>query len=128
LPISPGGDVPHVLAFGSLLSYETVYLVFLAIPMLEESCDRNWLRKFILHVCLMAVLLGTVAGARWILGEGRLAGLTLRELLIVPLTRSLVGPVVAMGSYFLRPIQAISRSMPSRQGLSWSPSERSIGG
>jgi hypothetical protein len=106
-----------VLALGSLLSYETVYLVFLAIPLLEEIWDRNWLRRFITHVCLMAVLLGAVAGARWILGEGRLAGLTLSELLIVPLTHTLVGPFVAVGSYFLRPIQAIQSVDPFMAGV-----------
>lgn len=97
----------YALSIGSLLSYETAYLVFLGIPLLEREWDRSWSKRLVLHVGIGLAILGVVTAIRATIGEERVLGLEAADLLQVSLLHTLLGPPVAVGSYLLRPIQAL---------------------
>ena len=97
----------YVLSLGSLLSYETTYLVFLGIPLLEREWNRSWAKRLTLHAAIGLAILGVVTAIRATIGEERVLGLEAADLLQVSLLHMLQGPPVAVGSYLLRPIQAI---------------------
>jgi len=97
----------YALSLGSLLSYETTYLVFLGIPLLEREWNRSWSKRLALHVAIGLAILGVVTAIRATIGEERVLGLTASDLLEVSFLHTLQGPPVAVGSYVLRPIQAV---------------------
>ena len=97
----------YALSLGSLLSYETTYLVFLGIPLLEREWNRSWSKRLALHVAIGLAILGVVTAIRATIGEERVLGLRASDLLEVSFLHMLQGPPVALGSYLLRPIQAV---------------------
>ncbi len=104
------------IMIGSLLCYETPYLVFLAAPMLETVWDRAWLKRLLRHGIIVLAIMGLVVFLRSFNGEARVSGLGLKEILTTPFTHSLIGPVVAMGTYLYRPLQTM-RSLNLEIGL-----------
>ena len=97
----------YVLSLGALLSYETAYLVFLGVPLLEQEWNKSWTKRLAFHVAIGLAILGIVAGVRATVGEERVLGLTATDLLEVSFIHTLEGPLVALGSYLLRPVQAV---------------------
>ncbi len=97
----------YALSLGSLLSYETTYLVFLGIPLLEREWNRGWSKRLAQHVAIGLAILGVVTAIRATIGEERVLDLIASDLLGVSFLHALQGPPVALGSYFLRPIQAV---------------------
>lgn len=97
----------YLLILGALFTYESTYLVFLAVPLLQPDWDREWLRRSIRHTAVLLAALLAVAFARLAAGEGRVLGLGWPQLAAIPISHSLAGPLVAIGSYLLRPAQAI---------------------
>ena len=105
--LSKRRTLAYVLSLGSLLSYETTYLVFLGIPLLEREWNRSWAKRLTLHVAIGLAILGAITAIRATIGEERVLGLEAADLLQVSVLHTLQGPPVAVGSYLLRPIQAI---------------------
>jgi hypothetical protein len=98
----------YVLILGSLLSYETVFPVFLAVPLLKGEWDRRGLvRRAVAHAGILAALFGAVLLLRGLVGEARVAGLGFPEALTTPLLHMLEGPVVSAGTFLYRPLQAV---------------------
>ena len=97
----------YVLSLGALLSYETAYLVFLGIPLLEQEWNRSWSKRLALHGAIGLAILGVVTAIRATIGEERVLSLRAADLLEVSFLHTLQGPLVALGSYFLRPVQAV---------------------
>jgi hypothetical protein len=107
LYLSRARPLSYLLILGSLLSYETAYPVFLAAPLLGRATGRRLLRELIYHGLLMAVLFAGVLGVRMLAGESRLASLGFPAIVTVPLQHTLQGPVVSLGTFAYRPLQAI---------------------
>ena len=97
----------YALSLGALLSYETTYLVFLGVPLLEREWNTRWSKRLVLHAAIGLAILGIVTGIRAAIGEERVLGLEAADLVQVSLLHTLQGPPVALGSYILRPIQAV---------------------
>jgi hypothetical protein len=97
----------YVLSLGSLLSYETTYMVFLGVPLLEREWNRSWSKRLALHAAIGLAILGVVTAIRATIGEERVLGLSAADLFKVSFLHTLQGPPVALGSYFLRPTQAV---------------------
>lgn len=102
------------LVFFILWGYETPFLVFIAAPLLAAPQVVGDLNKKILptlfwHGLILGVMLVGVFALRWSVGEGRVSGLSTLDLFTIPLTHMLQGPVVSLGTYFLRPIQALQK-------------------
>lgn len=97
----------YILSLGSLLSYESAYLVFLGVPLLEEHWDKQWRQRFVVHGVVIIGMLAGVVALRLAVGEGRVLGLNPQSFIQVSLLHALQGPWVGFGSYFLRPIQVL---------------------
>lgn len=99
--------IAYILAAIILFSYESPFLVFLGAPLLNKNWGRPIIKKFIIHAAILLAMLVAVYILRMAVGEGRVEGLTTLQLLTIPITHSVIGPVVSLGTYLYRPIQAI---------------------
>lgn len=97
----------YVLAFVVLFSYELPFVLFVAAPLFKPAWNKKLFKELLLHMLILGLMLGGIFVLRSYLGESRVAGLTLRELAITPLLHMIQGPLVNLGTYVLRPIQAL---------------------
>ena len=98
----------YLFAFIVLINYEVPFPLFFAFPLIEEQWDRRWFGRFWIHAVLLGTILALYISIRYAMGESRVTGLSYPELLTTPLTHMIQGPIVSLGTYFYRPIQAIS--------------------
>lgn len=98
-------------AVGALLTYETVYPLLFAIPLMLIPWDRRTVRRLVANSGILLMILAVDVWARAAIGEGRVAGLDSSGVFLTPIFHMLVGPVVSLGTFLYRPFQAI-------QGLS----------
>lgn len=91
----------------TLLTYETIFPVFLAAPLISKKWNRNLLRPFITNGTVMAFLLLADYLLRRFAGEKRTSALNIIETLKTSITHMVDGPLVALGTYLYRPIQAL---------------------
>ena len=91
----------------SLLTYETLFPVFIVVPLLGKKWDSNILRDFIRHCLILFAIFFVDYLLRAITGGGRLSGLVFPDMITVPLVHMFQGPLVSMGTFFYRPIQMI---------------------
>lgn len=99
----------YPLAFLILFSYETPFLVFVAVPLLQPKWDRKLLKEFVLHALILAVMLGAIYLLRSAVGEGRVSGLSGKEILTVPLQQVLNGSRVSVTRYYRVALQVAQR-------------------
>ncbi|GAP13794.1 hypothetical protein LARV_01549 [Longilinea arvoryzae] len=104
----------YVLAFVILFSYETPFLVFVAVPLLQRKWDRKLLKEFVLHALILAAMLGAVYLLRTAVGEGRVAGLSGKEILSIPLQQVINGSRVSVTRYFRLAIQVAQRLLQNQ--------------
>lgn len=112
--------LPFLLILGSLLSYENTYYVFLAFPLLCLRWDKKLPRRMARHAVILVLIFLIVAVLRLATGESRAAGLSWPAIIATPLLHMLQGPIVVMGTNFLRPIQALQSLDPAVYALSGS--------
>ncbi len=97
----------YPLAGLSLLTYETVFLVFLGLPLLAWAQGKSSARTIALHGLILGLMLMGFVGWRLQVGDDRVGGLTLGQAFSVPLLHMAQGPIVSLGTYLYRPIQAV---------------------
>jgi hypothetical protein len=103
-----GRRIPaYLLAFLVLFSYETPFLVFLAVPLFKKEWNRYLLKEFLLHGLILGVMLGSIYLLRISVGEGRVEGLGLPQAVAIAAAHMLEGPAISLGTYAYRPIQTI---------------------
>jgi hypothetical protein len=98
----------HALAALILLTYEVPYPVFMAAPLLSGTWDRRKAREVARHGLMMVGIFALIVLMRVVIGESRVTSLAFPAIVTIPLTHMLQGPVVAMGTYFYRPFQALA--------------------
>jgi len=86
----------YFLAFISLFYYETPFLVFLAAPLLKKKWDWRLLKEFLFHGLVLGVMLGSDYFLRLKMGEGRLEGLDLHQMLAASVHQMILGPLTAL--------------------------------
>jgi len=90
----------YLVICGSLLSYESGFVTFLALPLLAMTkWDRDW-RKVARHIVVMGCLLATAVAVRKILGEGRIAELSILKALSLASMSVIIGPLVNVKLFF----------------------------
>ncbi|MDD5199654.1 MAG: hypothetical protein PHC88_07595 [Terrimicrobiaceae bacterium] len=62
----------YPIAYLSLLSYETCYLLFLLFPLVLATASMRWLWQSAWHIAWCAVSIGSVIAFRLLKGEGRM--------------------------------------------------------
>jgi hypothetical protein len=101
-------NIAYLLAAMTLLTYEVPFPVLLAAPLLEGQWTRQKARELIKHGAILMGIFSLILLVRFAIGESRVTSLTFPALLTTPLLHMLQGPFVAIGTYFYRPIQALS--------------------
>lgn len=91
----------------ALLTYETTFTVFLAAPLLLVPWDKVWRKGALRHALLCGLIFAAVVLVRFAVGENRVGGLALRDAVLLPITHMIAGPLVALGTYAYRPVQAL---------------------
>jgi hypothetical protein len=97
-----------LFSFLVLINYEVPFPLFIAFPLMEIKWDRQWLKNFMFYIGMIGVVLAVYLGIRYVSGESRVAELSYPEIFTTPLTHMFQGPFVSLGTYFYRPVQAIS--------------------
>ncbi len=97
----------YLLALVVLFDYELPFLLFAAVPLFQKAWDRKLFKQLLIHVGTLAVMLAAIYGFRSFIGETRVAGLGLKDMLLTPPLHMLEGPVVNLGTLAYRPLQAL---------------------
>ena len=109
LYLSGRGLLAYVAAAASLLTYETPFLVFLALPLLGRSTGRALLREGFRNTVILAGITALVVLVRLKLGEERLGGISQQDLpeIAVNIAKSMVmGPIVSLQQLAFAPLRA----------------------
>ena len=105
-----GRSLPaYVAATASLLTYETPYLVFLALPLLGRSTGRALLREGFRNAVILAGIMALVVLVRLRFGEERLGGISQQDLLEIALSiakSTVMGPLVSLQQLVFAPLRA----------------------
>jgi hypothetical protein len=106
----------YLFLLASLITYETAFPVFLAIPLMSGEWDRKMAKRVTINALIMGIIFAIVVAIRTTTGAGRIASLDLETAILTPIRHMGVGPLTSLGMYFYRPIQTIS-SLDARTGL-----------
>ena len=99
-----------------LFTYEASYFILLAAPLLSLRWDKKLLKELGINTVLLFLIIAGVYVFRSSVGDFRSIDLTVNNLLITPVLHMIEGPIVAMGTYLYRPLQAI-RAINSEVGI-----------
>lgn len=97
----------YLLAFVVLFSYELPFLLLAAAPLLKKPWGKTLWKEILWHTGILVGMLAAIYFFRTAIGEGRVSGLSLKDLVTTPFVHSLEGPFVSLGSFAFRPLQAI---------------------
>ncbi len=61
----------YLIVLGSLLSYESAFMVFWGIPLFAQTWNRTWVKKTIQHVAILSFCFIGVGLIRWLHHESR---------------------------------------------------------
>jgi hypothetical protein len=92
----------------AFITYETVFLVFLAAPLLDGWLHRRlnyW--EVIKHTLILGAIFLVVVLVRVSIGDGRIQELQGTSLVMTPIRHMGIGPIVSTGSYLLRSYQVL---------------------
>jgi hypothetical protein len=98
----------YFLAFLILFSYELPFVLFLIAPLLTKNWNKTLLKELFFHTLIIVLMIGGIFILRSFIGEGRIAGLGLKDIILTPIIHMVQGPVVSLGSFVLRPVQVLS--------------------
>lgn len=92
-----------------LLTYESPFPVFLAMPLLASTWDRALVRKLLLNAGIMAVIVVAVVAVRVVFGEERVAEMRgdVPGTLKMIVQSLMIGPAVSMTQFINAPIRVI---------------------
>ena len=104
----------YLLSLACLLTYETPYAVFLAVPLLLEPWDKRLFRAILRHAVLWLCILVAVVAIRALIGEARIAGEASSisdgpGVFRAILSSMLVGPAVALSAFVSGPAWTLSQ-------------------
>lgn len=99
----------YIAITASLLTYETPYLVFLAIPLLESRWNRALFKELFRHAGVLAGIILAIVVIRALMGEERVGGMTgeFPDILIKIAKSMIIGPAVSMLQFANAPIRAL---------------------
>jgi hypothetical protein len=97
----------YTLAFIVLFGYELPFVIFAAVPLFKPDWNKRLLKELFLHWLILAIMLTGIFALRTSIGESRVAGLTLLQMATTPLLHMIQGPLVSLGTFILRPVQAL---------------------
>jgi hypothetical protein len=101
--------LPYALIVGSLISYESPFVVFFGIPLLDQPWSRQTGRALARHVVILLGVLALGILVRIVAGEGRAVGATsgVPEILPRMLGSLVIGPTRALLLFGYGPLRAV---------------------
>ena len=96
----------YIVILGSLLSYESGFLPFLAIPLLKGKWDKKLFLSIIKHIIILSFIIFCYAIIRKYMGESRVNDLNLSVIYQLFLS-VFIGPVVSLVSFAYGPLMSI---------------------
>lgn len=102
----------YILIFVSTFVYETPFLLFLAVPLVGIARGKQLFMEYIWHGLIVGSMLAVIYILRALYGEGRVSSLGLKDILVTPFLHMLQGPLVSLGTFVYRPIQALQAPDP----------------
>jgi hypothetical protein len=104
----------YIFVLALLLTYETPYFVFLAAPiLLDRSWGKRTVRSFLQNALVLGMMLLVIILIRARVEETRISGLTFPEVITIPLSHMIQGPIASLATYVYRPYQAFI-SLPAK--------------
>jgi len=97
----------YLFIAASLITYETIFPVFLVLPLLRKKWDSSMIREFIKHSLILFVLFFVDYLLRAVTGGSIVSGLSFPDVITVPIVHMFQGPIVSIGTFFYRPVQTI---------------------
>lgn len=100
---------PYVVIAGSLLTYESPYMIFLAIPLLRVKWDKALMKELFRHVAIMAGIVLVAIAIRLLMGEGRIGEVRsdITGVLAKIASAIVIGPAVSLIQFINAPIRAV---------------------
>ena len=94
----------HLVSLGCLLTYESPYMVFLAIPLLSQQWDKSLRKEMLRHFVVWLGIILVVVAIRAVLGEGRIEAVgsspaNIGLILTYILASLAIGPAVSLGMF-----------------------------
>jgi hypothetical protein len=83
----------YLMALLILFTYETPYLMFLAVPLLKKEWNRRVVREWVQHGAITGALLAAVFALRRIFQTGEVVDLALGQIISISLRNSIQGPL-----------------------------------
>jgi hypothetical protein len=102
----------YLVAATLLLTYESIYLPFIVAPFFLEEEPRKWVKSFVIHAAIFAVIIGIVFGTRALYGESRAVETSshLSEEIPKILWSCVANPALGVWAIVTRPIDALMHS------------------
>lgn len=100
--------IAYLLALGALLTYESTFMVFFAVPLLREKWDRSVVFELIRHAMILGAMILVVVIIRVVAGDTRLAmGDGIVGVPAKVLASVFVGPLISMSLFLFAPVLMI---------------------
>jgi len=96
----------YLMSIFSLLTYESPFLTYLAAPFLLRNKSK---KQIIIHFCIVGISLFSYLVLRKMAGEQRVVGLGTTSLTQTVIYQIFAGPLVAVATYFLRPLEILQQ-------------------
>ncbi len=97
----------YLFVTGILFNYETVFLLFLGAPLLKKKWEKGLLKEILGNTTIVGVILIFDVLLRITISENRVVNLQFPDIIVIPLTHMIQGPIVSLGTYIYRPIQTL---------------------
>lgn len=101
--------ISYFLVMGSLLSYESVFIVFFAIPLLKDKWNKKLIYELIKHAFILILMMLLIVSIRTLTGESRVIKMN-SELSSIPgkiISSIIIGSSTSMSLFFTTPFSAI---------------------
>lgn len=104
---------------GSLLCYETIFPVFLAVPLLQRQWDLKLRRELLRHIIILGGMIISIVIIRKLSigGVGVIKNLDFISTIRWSLSNQFYGPFISISMFFYRPFQALLYLLQSKGEL-----------
>ena len=108
--------LPYLIILGSLLTYESPFMVFLGVPLLKSRWDRSLVKELIRHVAILLGIILVVVVIRTFMGEQRIMTTRSNILpILFKMSKAMVlGPARSLSIFFygqIRPLAHWNREL-----------------
>lgn len=102
--------ISYLIILGSLLSYESVFMVFFGIPLLRKKLNKKIISELLIHFSILMALIILVTGIRQWKSEDRVLETTANWYGIAPiiLDSMIIGPRVSLWQFLAAPLNSLS--------------------